>query len=153
MIHSLLYVSRSTLSLPRQAGEVDAVVGVARTRNAQLNVTGALVFTERHWAQNLEGEEAALDELMASIRGDWRHTNLDVVYRQPIAARRFPTWTMAYAGPSTFVSGNVLQLTDPLPERSKRKPAERLIALMQQFVEAQLAEQRRNSSGDRPLDR
>lgn len=147
MIHSLLYVSRSMLDLPRQAGEVDAVVEVARSRNHSLGVTGALVFTERNWAQNLEGSEAALEELMKSIRGDWRHTEVGVVYQETIPARRFPSWAMAYAGPSTFVAGNVLPLTDPLPPPARRKASERLILLMRQFAEAKLMEeQRRNGS-------
>ena len=147
MIHSLLYVSRSTLELPRQANEVDAIVEVARSRNHRLGVTGALVFTERNWAQNLEGSEAAVEELMDSIRSDRRHTEVEVVYRENIPARRFPTWAMAYAGPSTFVAGNVLPLTDPLAPPARRKASERLILLMRQFAEAKLIEeQRRNSS-------
>ena len=148
MITSLLYVSRSTLELPRQAQQIEAIVQVSRSRNAGIDVTGALVFTERHWAQNIEGPEAAIDELMESIRRDRRNTDVDVVYREPIADRRFATWAMAYAGPSTFVAGNVLPLTDPLPAAGKRKASERLITLMRQFVEASLIEeQRRNSTG------
>lgn len=148
MITSLLYVSRSTLELPRQAQEIEDIVRVSRSRNASIDVTGALVFTERNWAQNIEGPAAAIDELMESIRRDSRHTDVDVVYHATIADRRFATWAMAYAGPSTFVAGNVLPLTDPLPAAGKRKASERLITLMRQFVEASLIEeQRRNSTG------
>ena len=148
MIASLLYVSRSMLELPRQAAEVDAIVRVAQSRNRSLGVTGALVFTQRHWAQNLEGPEEAVEALMDSIRRDSRHADVDEVYRETIPDRRFPTWAMAYAGPSTFVAGNVLPLTDPLPAAGKRKASERLITLMRQFVEASLIEeQRRNSTG------
>ena len=148
MITSLLYVSRSTLELPRQAQEIENIVQLSRSRNASIDVTGALVFTERNWAQNIEGPDAAIDSLMESIRRDRRHTDVDVVYRETIADRRFGTWAMAYAGPSTFVAGNVLPLTDPLPPAGKRKASERLITLMRQFVEASLIEeQRRNSTG------
>ena len=145
MITSLLYVSRSTLLLPQQGDEVDEIVAVSLRRNPALEVTGALVFTERLFAQNLEGPDSALDALMDSIRRDPRHRDVEIVYRQPIPARRFDTWAMAYAGPSTFVAGNVLPLTDPASAAAKRKAAERLIKLMSQFVEAHLIEQRRNS--------
>ena len=146
MPFSLLYVSRSNLQLPSQAAEVDEIVRVAQGRNSALGVTGALVFTEKHFAQNLEGPEEAVTELMESIARDPRHRDLEVVYSDNIAAARFAMWTMAYAGPSTFVAGNVLPLTDSAPAAARRRAAERLIMLMQQFAEAQLAEQRRNSS-------
>lgn len=147
MMTALLYVSRSNLKLPAEAGEVEAVVAMSRHRNARLGVTGALVFTERHFAQYLEGPAAGLEELMNSIGGDPRHRDVQLVYREEVPARRFDTWALAYAGPSTFVAGNVLPLTDPLAEAPRRKAALRLIDLMRQFVEAHLAAERRNRNG------
>jgi len=146
MITSLLYVSQSTLRLPSQAGEVDAIVAQSQGRNAAEGITGALVFTERLFAQNLEGSDHAVDALLERLRRDPRHRDIEIVYRQPIPARRFNTWALAYAGPSTFVAGNVLPLTDGGPPAATRKAAERLIKLMSQFVDAHLIGQRRNSS-------
>jgi hypothetical protein len=144
MLTSLLYVSRSRLELPRQEVEVDAIVAASLPRNRQLDITGALVFTERHFAQYFEGPRASVDELMASIRRDPRHHDIDVVLERELAARRFAAWAMAYAGPSTFVAGNVLPLTDSLPQAQQIKASERLIELMRQFVDAHLAAQRRD---------
>jgi phytoene dehydrogenase-like protein len=143
MLTSLLYVSRSMLDLPRQAAEVDAIVAASLPRNQRLDVTGALVFTERHFAQYFEGPRASIDELMASIRRDPRHCEVQVVLDREVPARRFGAWAMAYAGPSTFVAGNVLPLTDMLPPAQQLKAAERLIELMRQFVDAHLAARRR----------
>lgn len=145
MITSLLYVSRSNLQLPRQRPEVDAIVAESQARNATMRVTGALVFTERLFAHYLEGSDEVLDILMESIGRDPRHRDVAIVYREAIPARRFATWELAYAGPSTFVAGNVWPLMDPGPAAAQRKAAERLIKLMGQFVEAHLIEQRRNS--------
>lgn len=146
MITSLLYVSRSNLQLPRQRPEVDAIVADSQTLNATMGVTGALVFTERLFAHYLEGSQEALDILMERIRRDPRHRDVAIVYEEEIPARRFETWELAYAGPSTFVAGNVWPLTEPSPAASRRKAAERLIKLMGQFVQAHLIEQRRNSA-------
>jgi hypothetical protein len=145
MITSLLYVSRSNLQLPRQRPEVDAIVAESQSRNATMGVTGALVFTERLFAHYLEGPEEMLDILMESIRRDPRHRDVAIVYHEAIPSRRFETWELAYAGPSTFVAGNVWPLTEPSPAPAQRKAAERLIKLMSQFVVAHLIEQRRNS--------
>lgn len=140
---SLLYFSRSNLRLPDEAGAVDAIVATSVSRNRELDVTGALVFTEKHFAQYLEGPAEGVQALMDSIRRDPRHEDVRIIFDKPLHARRFPTWAMAYAGPSTFVAGHVLTLG----EAGSPKAAERLISLMRQFVEAQLIEQRRNASG------
>jgi hypothetical protein len=139
----LLYVSVSTLRLPAQAGEVDAIVDWSIRRNRELYVTGALVFTEKRFGQWLEGPADAIDLLMESITRDPRHRAVDVVIRRPLPQRRFPIWTMAYAGPSTFVAGHVLATAEAVGQAARAKSAERLIEMMQQFVQAQLAEQRR----------
>ena len=112
MITSLLYVSRSTLSLPQQANELDAIVEVGRARNASLDVTGALIFTRRHFAQILEGSAAALDELMKSIRADWRHTGVDVVEVKEVQGRQFTKWSLAYSGFATYIDEHIVALVD-----------------------------------------
>ena len=143
----LIYVSVSTLKLPGQAGEVDAIVNWSQRHNHNLGVTGALVFTEKRFAQYLEGPAESIDSLMESIVKDPRHRKIDLVFRRPIMRRHFATWAMAYAGPSTFVTGHVLSLADARGENARNKYADRLIEMMSQFVEAQLIEQRRNQRG------
>jgi hypothetical protein len=144
MINALLYVSSSQLSLPDQASEVDAIVAFSQIRNPLMNVTGALVFTEKNFAQYLEGPAASVEALMESIRRDRRHRNIDVAYAADVAARRFETWAMAYAGPSTFVAAHVRSLIDTPAGPGLKKASDRLITLMRQFVEAQLIEERRS---------
>jgi hypothetical protein len=144
---SLLYVSRSALRLPDEAGGVDAIVATSLSRNPGLGVTGALVFTEKQFAQYLEGPEEGVRTLMESIRRDPRHSDIKMIFDKPLQGRRFPTWTMAYAGPSTFVAGHVLTLAEAETPGRQTKAAERLISLMRQFVEAQLIELQRKGSG------
>ncbi len=143
---SLLYLSRSNLRLPDEAGAVDAIVATSLSRNPALGVTGALVFTERQFAQYLEGPADGVHTLMDSIRRDPRHADVRVIFEKPLHARRFPTWAMAYAGPSTFVAGHVLALGEAGSPNQEAKAADRLISLMRQFVEAQLIEQQRNAA-------
>jgi hypothetical protein len=54
-IRSLLYVSRSRVAMPGGAAVVNAIVQGAVAWNGANGVTGALLFTERHFAQLLEG--------------------------------------------------------------------------------------------------
>jgi hypothetical protein len=134
-IRCLLYVSESCLSWPEDAGEVDEMVAVARRRNEQLALTGALVYTRTHFAQVLEGEPPAIETVMASIRADPRHRNLAVVADERLDARHFPNWTMAYSGPSFYVDRQIRPLLNQAtdPGRSRRAAAG-LLAFMREFA-------------------
>jgi hypothetical protein len=112
MYQSLIYVSRSRLILPDQAGEIDRIVAESTERNTALRVRGALIFTERHFAQILEGPGAALDELMDSIGRDWRHERVTVVERRAIDCYRFPDWVLAYWGDASYMDRQVERVLD-----------------------------------------
>lgn len=132
MITSLLYVSVSTLKLPDEAGEVYELVGVARSRNATLDVTGALIFTETHFAQILEGSAAAVEELMVSIRADRRHREVNTVSVIETPQRRFADWSMAYSGPSFYLDRHVTPLLGAVPGRAISGPVETLRELIRE---------------------
>ena len=134
-VTSLLYVSRSLLHLPRDEHELEAIVNVALDRNAKLLVTGALVFTGKRFAQVLEGSAGAVDELMTSICRDRRHTDVDVVQVVELEKRRFPDWSMAYCGPSTYVDRHISPLFKTFSDRQSHISGVRpLIRLMEALV-------------------
>jgi hypothetical protein len=124
----LVYVSRSELSIDGDIASVEEIVAVANARNAQLRVTGGLVYTETHFAQILEGPKAAIAELMTSIGRDQRHCDVTVVAEHRIAARRFPEWAMAYSGPSPFLDRHLKPLIAPrLSDKGRQELVELLI--------------------------
>ena len=102
-----------------------------------MDVTGALVFTGKNFAQVLEGRREAVEELMQSINKDERHRDVDVVAVDEIKERRFPGWSLAYAGPSIFVDRHIR----PLVEKNvgggfEELAADMLISLMREFATA-----------------
>lgn len=118
---ALIYVSRSNEPLAVANATVGQIVSTARARNPGLGLTGALLFTGEHFAQVLEGPAASIDCLMANVAQDPRHDRLIVVAREPISARRFGNWSMAYSGPSQFVARHVTRLlTNPAPPEKGR---------------------------------
>jgi len=127
---SLLYVSQAADGLAANA--VDEIVAVAVSRNAALDITGALVFTGPHFAQVLEGPRGRIEELMTSIERDPRHRDVEVLEVTDIQERCFAKWSLAYAGPSLFVD----QHLRPLVEKREDVLASprRLIDLMQEFI-------------------
>lgn len=132
---SLLYVSEAIHQLPEGDNPVDDIVEVAQSRNAALDVTGALVFTGRNFAQVLEGSRAAVEELMLSINKDERHRDVDVITVEEITERRFPGWALAYAGPSVFVDRHIRPLVEKdVGNGFEELAADMLISLMREFV-------------------
>ena len=104
-LHALLYASRALVAGAAADAAVEDIVRISRQRNDALGVTGALLFSGGHFAQWLEGSRESVEALMHSIGRDPRHTDIVILEAGPAAARRFPDWTLAYAGRSTFVDG------------------------------------------------
>ncbi|QZH75358.1 MAG: BLUF domain-containing protein [Erythrobacter sp.] len=118
---SLLYVSKSTIPSAEAEEEIARIVATAHARNPGSGVTGALLFAGEHFAQVLEGSKGTVDRLMVNIDRDPRHAQVAIVDQMPIKERRFPDWSLAYFGPSQFVSRHVTRLLgDPTPGDHRR---------------------------------
>ncbi|KPQ37912.1 MAG: Sensors of blue-light using FAD [Porphyrobacter sp. HL-46] len=130
---SLLYISKSAIHPGAENSVVADIVAHANERNPWLGVTGALLFTGSHFAQVLEGETAVIEELIAKIRSDARHDDTLVVNRSPLTARRFAKWSMAYSGPSQFVSRHVTRLLNNPSPIAQKRAADWLTELLDEF--------------------
>jgi hypothetical protein len=106
----IVYVSRSTLPSLSADAEVRSLVESARSKNATLGITGALIFTGDHFAQIIEGPDAQIDGLMAQVLHDPRHHSIQHFEDLDVPGRHFATWSLAYQGPSTFVDRRVRSL-------------------------------------------
>jgi hypothetical protein len=111
-IYSLLYVSRCAIAPDEHAEEVARIVEVSAARNAELDVTGALVGTPQHFSQILEGERSAIEALMRSIKADARHADVAVIETQDVPERAFFRWSMAHVGPSRELEQVIDQAAD-----------------------------------------
>lgn len=98
------YISKSRLDTTDAEERIQEIVHISIPRNRSLDVTGALMFTGRSFAQYLEGAPAAIEELRASILRDRRHEEVRTVASGIAPHRHFVTWSLAYAGPSHFVA-------------------------------------------------
>ncbi|WP_176596186.1 MULTISPECIES: BLUF domain-containing protein [Sphingobium] len=98
------YISKSRLDTTDAEESIQEIVHISIPRNRSLDVTGALMFTGRRFAQYLEGAPAAIEELRASILRDRRHEEVRTVASGIAPHRHFVTWSLAYAGPSHFVA-------------------------------------------------
>lgn len=106
-LECLIYVSQSEIPIGRAESQVDDIVQWSTAFNSTVGITGALIFTGTHFAQLIEGEEAAISTLIASILRDPRHSSVNILFRGRETVRRFPDWSLAYNGKSQFVSRHV----------------------------------------------
>jgi hypothetical protein len=93
----IVYCSRSLLKGTAEisAGIAD-ILAVSHRNNARDEITGALFFNGRWFAQTLEGRPLALANRYAQILRDKRHTDICLLQHDYIPERCFNGWTMAY---------------------------------------------------------
>jgi hypothetical protein len=79
----IIYISHLAPSADYRA--FAAVCRTARTRNPTLNVGGVLLFDGERFCQWLHGQAGAVEDLMASITRDDRHTDIQVLLHATLA--------------------------------------------------------------------
>ena len=92
MLKTLTYTSLARLDLDAQ--DLEAIHHSARTLNALDGITGLLVFDGSRFLQIVEGAPDAIDDLLARLRRDPRHSAIEVRDERPVEARAFPDWSM-----------------------------------------------------------
>ena len=99
-LQSLVYVS--TASHPLSDDEISHLLERARARNAQEQVTGVLLYSYGNFMQYLEGPRTGIARVYEHILADRLHHGIIELVREPIRAREFADWTMAFRSISAF---------------------------------------------------
>jgi hypothetical protein len=94
LMHTLIYTSVATHPMP--ASELHALLAEARLSNAQLGITGMLLYKDGNFMQVLEGEHEVVNQLSRRIARDARHVNVFTLHSGSIDARQFPDWSMGF---------------------------------------------------------
>lgn len=79
VVYRLIYRSHSCIPSPRHRAERGELFTAARAHNKACGITGALLVREDVFVQTLEGNEQAVEALLARIRADVRHDALEVL--------------------------------------------------------------------------
>lgn len=90
----LMYRSRNKIPADQRKTELGTLFAVARSNNKKHQITGALLIYGDWFAQVLEGPEAPVRALYATIETDPRHEDVSVIQSGP-AERLFARWAMA----------------------------------------------------------
>ena len=112
-LKSLTYTSLARLDL--QATDLEAIHRTAREINALEGVTGLLIFNGVRFLQIIEGARSAIDELLARLYRDGRHSALEVRDEREVDRRDFPGWSMELVRVSASYFEARESLADQLP--------------------------------------
>jgi hypothetical protein len=94
-LYEVLYVSCIAPDQPLSV--VAEIAGAARPANAELDITGLLIFDGQRFCQQLEGPQKAVLKLIERIRNDPRHVDVEVLHHGPLASRRFQNFSLAFS--------------------------------------------------------
>ncbi len=93
MVRQLIYMSTASPGFDER--EMSDILSVSRRNNAGRRITGLLMFDGRRFLQALEGEPAALEKTLATIKVDPRHRAIVVLKDRTVAQAEFGGWAIA----------------------------------------------------------
>jgi hypothetical protein len=91
---SLVYVSSAVRLL--STTELMELLHECRLNNAQLGITGLLLYKDGNFMQVLEGEDEVVRAVAAAIERDPRHKAFTILTVDTITERQFGDWSMAF---------------------------------------------------------
>ena len=131
-IYRLVYYSRNFIqgTADEMTREVDAILESAQRNNAQLGVTGALIFNAGMFAQVLEGDRHAVELTFERIQRDIRHGDVQVLAFEEAPDRGFPSWSMAFLGRSRKGENLFGHISEVTGFELKRMEGQRIFEIM-----------------------
>jgi hypothetical protein len=136
MLTNLVYVSAATHLLSKQ--ELVALMQKSSAQNEQLQLTGLLLYKDGNIMQVLEGAEKDVTATFARIKHDPRHKNVIVLINEPIAARNFPNWGMAFRDLNSPELREIPAYNEflnvPLPQLATPAQSRKLLAVFRQTM-------------------
>ena len=118
MFH-LVYTSLAVNAL--SGTELLAQLPIYREKNLRLGITGLLLYKQGEFMQALEGDEATVRALFATIGKDPRHERVHLLTTVVVPKRRFPQWSMGFKNLDEIDINTVPGYT-PHPEFPARSP-------------------------------
>lgn len=135
-LFQLAYISRSTLhgSTESLKQQVEHILTTAQHNNAQVGITGALLYSGGYFCQILEGPEDPLKKLYKKIENDARHEGVTLLHFHEVNERLFEQWAMAYAGVQEKLHFNIDAIKESKDELSLRDKGKDLVDILDNLV-------------------
>lgn len=93
-IYQMSYVSTGCDTL--KYDDIKSILQDSRKNNVEKDITGILVYCNKHFFQILEGEKEKIQQLYHKIIIDRRHDNVIKIQEGFVENRQFENWNMAF---------------------------------------------------------
>lgn len=133
-IFHLVYRSVAADKLTQR--DLEDILIISRTLNAQHRITGVLIYRDRSFLQLLEGDEKAVRDTLERIRRDRRNHDVQVLAEAVSDARLLQDWSMGWvdgdaAGPS---AAELFELFDQTRQGRVLETREAISAIVRRFA-------------------
>jgi hypothetical protein len=91
---AIVYISSAVP--PFSDSDLIALLKQSRNKNAELEITGILLYKDGDIMQLLEGPKEAVKKLAQTIYADKRHRGIIQLLQRNISQREFPDWSMEF---------------------------------------------------------
>ena len=136
-IYSIAYLSKSNINGARQdiAHAIESILRLARIKNEELNITGALLYSGGYFSQVIEGPMETLEDLFEVIQNDSRHSDIRVLHFNPVESRYFSDWSMALAGVEDRMLLGIEKILKSPDELNTKQAGLHLIKILHDLVQ------------------
>ena len=115
MYRQIIYCSR--LKYTCGVKDVYSILKKARVKNANLGVSGFLIYKDSHLVQVIEGLNSSITSLFKVIVDDVRHEDVKLIADDRLRLLQFENWSMGYSSLTDDIS---LEISDYLNEIGHR---------------------------------
>jgi lipase chaperone LimK len=135
-LYRLAYLSKNTVKGNREEieAEIRSILASSHRNNPALGITGALLYSGGYFCQVLEGPQDALEDLFETIQMDERHGQVTVLQFEPIEARSFGEWAMAFAGIEDEMRFDGAKILDSKDEIQAAETGRNLVSTLDRLV-------------------
>ena len=131
MLVRLIYASRAVDNSP---AAIDAILTKSRAHNPASGITGILCYGRGIFLQAIEGGRAAVNELYGTLLRDPRHQDVQLLFFEEIAERRFGGWTMGQVNLSRLNASIVLKYSEKPELDPYAVPGRASLALLEELM-------------------
>ncbi|KQM92485.1 hypothetical protein ASE77_07045 [Sphingomonas sp. Leaf226] len=139
-LRTVLYLSKIKPDIAMDQRALMDIVNDSRARNAQAGITGALIITDLHFVQLVEGPDPAISNLLARLSADRRHSDVTIITDMIGLDRGFRRFSLAYSGPDTFVDQQLIPMLATPNGPGKPEIACRLINRLRLMADNEITE-------------
>ena len=116
---AIVYISSAVH--PFSEADLTALLKQSQQKNAELEITGILLYRDGEIMQLIEGPDEAVKKLAKTIYADQRHRGIIQLLEKKISRREFPDWSMEFQNLGT---PRVRQLATFMNQQSATRTSE-----------------------------